>query len=297
MSTTPAAKREKRRRGDRPDGRRLRTLDPYHLIPPYIMVKRNDASNYFSDSIEVTEIDRYIRKKRADGMTGLGMLHVVAAAYVRMAARYPGVNRFISGQRVFARCGVELVMTVKTELSMDAPETSIKVRLELSDTIREVFRKISAEIEKVKARSSTGTDAVASSLVRLPRLFLKFVVFVLNTLDYFGKMPKFLLEASPFHGSVIITDLGSIGLPPIYHHLYNFGNLPLFIALGTKRRELETQKDGAVVERKYLDYTLVADERIADGFYFSQVYRYFKAILKTPETLDNPPEEVVRDID
>ncbi|MDR1329785.1 MAG: hypothetical protein LBK23_09315 [Oscillospiraceae bacterium] len=293
----PEANRVKKRRGDRTDGRWLRTLDSYHVMPSYIMVKRNDASNYFSDSIEVTDIDRYLRKKRADGMAGLGILHVVAAAYVRMAAKYPGVNRFVSGQRVFARHGVELVMTVKSDLKIEAPETSIKVRLELTDTIGEVFEKVNAQIERVKNKDKTSTDAVAGSLVKFPRLFLKFAMFMLNLLDYFGKMPKAVLEASPFHGSVIITDLGSIGLPPIYHHLYNFGNLPLFISLGTKRREVEAQKDGAVAERKYLDYTLVADERIADGFYFSQVYRYFKAILKTPEVLDSPPDEVIRDID
>jgi hypothetical protein len=297
MSYTPDAKRVKKRRGDRHDGRRLRSLDAYHAMQSYIMVKRNDASNYFSDSIEVTEIDRYLRRKRADGMAGLGILHVIAAAYVRMAARYPGVNRFVSGQRVYARCGVELVMTIKSDLKMDAPETSVKVRLDVTDTIYDVFGKINAEIEKVKNRAVTSTDDAASSLMKLPRLLLKFVMFTLNVLDYFGKMPKALLDASPFHGSVIITDLGSIGLPPIYHHLYNFGNLPLFIALGAKRRESETQKDGSVIERKYLDYTLVADERIADGFHFSQVYRYFKAILKTPETLDRPPEETARDID
>jgi hypothetical protein len=34
-----------------------------------------------------------------------------------------------------------------------------------------------------------------------------------------------------------------------------------------------------------------------DGFYFSQVYRYFRAILKNPEMLENPPEEVNRDVD
>lgn len=293
----PEKTKVKRRRGDRRDGRWIRTLDPYSLVPSYVMVKRNDACNYFFDKIEVTEIDRYLRKKRADGMTGLGMLHLVAAAYVRMAARYPRVNRFVSGQRVYARHGVELVMTVRSDLKIEAAATSIKVKLELTDTINDVFTKINAEIEKVKMGASTNTDAAAEKLVRLPRLLLKFAVFMMNLLDYFGKLPRALLEASPFHGSVIITDLGSIGLPPIFHHLYNFGNLPLFISLGAKRREPELQKDGSVIERKYLDYTLVSDERTADGFYFSQVYRYFRAILRTPEMLDNPPEEVVSDID
>ncbi|MDR0839120.1 MAG: hypothetical protein LBN99_05700 [Oscillospiraceae bacterium] len=293
----PDKKKRRRRWGDRSDGRYLRTLDPYHVVPSYIMVKKNDACNYFSDMIEVTEIDRWLRKKRLEGMPGLGMLHLITATYVRMSSQYPAVNRFVSGQRVYARDGVELVMTVKSELRVDAPETSIKVQLEMTDTISDVYGKVNAQVDKVKNSELTSTDNVAGALVKFPRLILKFVVFFLNMLDYFGKLPKVILQASPFHGSVIITDLGSIGLPPIYHHLYNFGNLPLFIALGAKHKEYEMQKDGTVIERKYLDYTIVADERVADGFYFSQVYRYFRAILKNPEVLENPPEKVVADVE
>jgi hypothetical protein len=221
----------------------------------------------------------------------------MTAAYLRMAAKYPGVNRFVSGQRVFARHNAELVMTVKSELKVDAPETSIKVPFELSDTIFDVYSRINAQVDRVKNSEATDTDTVAAVFARIPRLLLKFAIFTLTILDYFGKMPKKVLDGSPFHGSVIITDLGSIGLPPIYHHIYNFGNLPIFIAMGAKRKVFETLKDGTTAERKYIDVAFVIDERVVDGFYFSQVYRYFRAILKNPEMLETPPEEVIRDVD
>jgi len=127
-------------------------------------------------------------------------------------------------------------------------------------------------------------------------LILKLAVFFFTKLDYFGLMPKALIKASPFHGSIVITDLGSIGLPALYHHLYDFGNIPVFIALGAKRKAYELRPDGTVVLRKYIDYKFVADERVVDGFYFSQAFRLFKSILKHPEKLDEPPETVVEDV-
>ena len=133
--------------------------------------------------------------------------------------------------------------------------------------------------------------------MKIPRLLLRFTVAFLEMLDYFGLLPKVLIDLSPFHGSVIITDLGSIGLPAIYHHLYNFGNLPVFIALGPKRRVYEHNADGKVVLRKYIDCKLVVDERICDGFYFSQAFKYFKSLLRNPEELDQPPGEVIEDIE
>ena len=287
----------KRRLGDRVEGRRIRTLDPIHQLMAYIMVKKNDACNYFSDSIEVTEIDRYLRHLRQNGYPGIGMLHLMTAAYLRMAARYPGINRFIGGQRVFARHEAELVMTIKTEMKIDSPETSIKVPFAVDETLFDVYNKLNTHVESVKSANETKTDDIAKVFARIPGLVLKFTIFFLTLLDYFGKIPRKVLEASPFHGSVIITDLGSIGLPPIYHHIYNFGNLPLFICMGMKRKIYELQKDGSVEQRKYLDISFVLDERVVDGFYFSQVYRYFRAIMKNPAMLELPPEEVVRDVD
>ena len=290
--------KRKRRFGDRRDGRRLRTLDPYNAMAPFIMKEKNDANNFFSDSIEIAGIEAYLRDKRRQGYHGIGMLHILAAAYLRVISQYPGVNRFIAGQRIFARNEIEFIMTVKREMKATAAETSIKVTLEVRDTVTDVFNKLNAEIDRIKSDGdSTNTDDVAKLFMKLPRLILKFAVFIFTKLDYFGKMPRVLIKASPFHGSVVITDLGSMGLPPIYHHLYNFGNIPVFIALGAKRKSVELKPDGTVDSRKYVDYKFVADERICDGFYFSQAFRLFKSVLKHPEKLDTPPEEVFEDIE
>jgi len=288
----------KRRIGDRREGRRLRTLDPINAMIPFIMRQRNDASQYFHDSLEITEMERYLRSKRINGFQGMGLLHAFIAMYIRTASMYPSINRFVSGQRVFARNNIEFVMVVKKELRIDAPETSIKVTFDPRDTIDDVYYKINEEIDKIRKKGEdTDTDDVARALIRLPRLILRATVSFLEFLDYFGRLPKAILKASPFHGSVIVTDLGSIGLPPLYHHLYNFGNIPLFVALGAKRKARELGADGAMIERKYLDYKMVMDERCCDGFYFSQAIKLFRSIMRKPQILDEPPETVVEDID
>ena len=287
----------KRKFGDRRDGRRLRTLDSNIKLSPFIMKSKSETSNYFSDSIDITEAESFLRYKRTNGYPGIGLLHLFIAAYIRVASQYPGINRFVSGQRIFARNNIEFVMMIKTELKVDAAETTIKALFDPGDTIDDVYRKLGAEISKVRnAGEATDTDDAADMLTKLPRLLLKFAVWLIAVLDYFGILPESLLKASPFHGSVMITDLGSIGLPAIHHHLYNIGNLPLFIALGVKRKAFETGKDGSVTERRFADYSLTMDERICDGFYFSQVFRLFKSILRDPRVLENPPDTVYPDV-
>ncbi|UOO38485.1 hypothetical protein IZU99_04330 [Oscillospiraceae bacterium CM] len=288
----------KKRFGDRRDGRLLRSLDPLYKFAPFIMKLKNDANNSFADSIEITEVDRFLRKKRAEGYPGMGMLHVFLSAYVRVVSQKPALNRFVAGQRIYARNCIEVVMMVKKAMSTEAGETSIKVKLDPRDTITDIYHKINAEIDKIKEGvEETNTDGVAAAMMKIPRLILKFLVFILNIFDYYGILPQMLVDASPFHGSLIVTDLGSIGIPPVYHHLYNFGNLPLFLAFGAKRRAFEMEADGKVVEKKYIDYTLVLDERISDGFYFAQVFKYFKSFIRHPQQLDVPPETVYQDVD
>ena len=287
----------KRRYGDRKDGRQLRSLAPLYKMMPYIMRKRHDSQNAFDDCIEVTEIDRYLREKRAQGYRGMGLLHLFIATYVRTVAVRPGLNRFIAGQRIYAHHDITVSMAVKRSLSTDSPETTIKIAFDPADTIFDVYHKINAKIDEIKADTgANNTEELAANLYKLPGLVLKAAVGLLTAMDYFGILPKSIVEASPFHGSMIITDMGSLGIPPIYHHLYDFGHLPLFLSFGAKRNVVELDDAGRPIERKYVDYTAVMDERICDGYYYSTAFKYLKYYLKNPMLLEQPPETIEEDI-
>ena len=285
--------------GDRTDGRRIRTEPPMNQVSPYIMVTRNSSTNYFTEAFEITHVERYIRQKRKEGMTSFGLTHVLLACYCRAIAKYPRLNRFIAGQKIYSRGNdLQFCMTIKKEMTSDSPETVIKVHLSPYDTAEDVYRKMNEKVEEVKNTPlDSSFDKTAHALMLIPGVFLKFVVWLLRTLDYFGLLPGFLLEISPFHGSVFFTSMGSLGIPPIYHHLYDFGNLPVFGSFGCKRRALEVQEDGSVIQRKYLDCKFTMDERIVDGFYYAAFFKHFKRIMFHPEVLDMPPEEVLSDIE
>ena len=286
--------------GDRKDGRRIRTLHPMAQITAYFQWERNICSNFFEESFEITNVDRYIRQKRREGLKDFGITHVLLAAYVRGVAKYPQLNRFISGQKVYSRGDdIQYCMVIKKEMSVDSPDTSIKVHLTPRDTAEDVYHKLNAAVERVKATQEldSNLDGLIMALNLIPGVILKFTVWLLKLLDYFGLLPLWLTELSPFHGSLFFTSMGSLGIPPIYHHLYDFGNLPVFGAFGMKRKAYEVLEDGTVVQRKYIDVKFVLDERIVDGYYYATFFKYYKRLIAHPEVLDNPPEEVVKDID
>lgn len=287
----------KRRFGDRKEGRLLRSLPAFAKFVPFIMPTRNDACNQYEESFEVSDVDRRLRKLRVDGYKGIGILHFIIAAYIRGVSMLPGMNRFIVGRRIYARDNIEVVMTVKHSLAIDATETTIKVVFEPTDTIFDVYRKMNEKIDEIKTvEGNNNTEDVAEAMCKAPRFLLRFALTILRIMDYFGWLPQSLLDASPFHGSMIITDLGSLRIGPIYHHIYNFGTLPVFISFGAKRHAYELDRHGNMVDRKYVDCKFVMDERTVDGHYYAQFLQAFRYICQHPEIVETPPSKVVEDV-
>lgn len=266
-------------------------------ISPFIMPTRMGAANSFYATVDITECERLLRQKRAEGMSGLGMIHLFMAAYVRVVSQRPGINRYIRGQRVYARNGIQICMAIKKQLKLNAPESVIKLDLLPEYTLPMIYEALCRELEENKKDGDQNNmDTAARVLVCLPRVILKSTVGIIRFVDYFGLLPKFLTKLSPFHGSMFISNLGSLGMPPIFHHLYNFGNLPVFITMGAKRTEYVLNSEGVTEKRRMIDFTFVCDERICDGHYYSSAFKLFKKLVENPEQLFFPPKTVIEDI-
>ena len=241
----------RRRFGDRYDGRRLRSLDPFFKIIPYIMKNRMDSQIFFEEKVDITHTEAYIRKRNKTSETRISMLHVFIAAIVRTLALKPALNRFIAGQKIYARNEILVSLAIKKEMNFESTETTIKFKFDPTDTLEQVAAKIDKQIKENKVlESSNDTDKTARLIMLCPGFIVKFIVFVVRLLDYFGLMPKILNEVSPFHTSVFITDVGSLGISPVYHHLYDFGTTSIFVAFGTKRTEKVIDSNDNIVKKE-----------------------------------------------
>ena len=304
QSEGPAQKKSerpqrRRRLGDRKDGYRLRTIHGMNKIMPFIMPQRNDACNTFAETLDITEAEKFVSEQLIAGNENFSMLHVIIAAYIRTVSQHPALNRFINGQRVYARNDIQITMTVKKEMTLESPDTCIKAWFEPDDTIFDVYEKFNKVVAEAKEEENgnAGFESVLGTLSKLPRPILRLAVWALNVMDYYGLLPMSLLKISPFHGSMIITSMGSLGIKPIYHHIYNFGNLPVFVSYGTKRREFTFDRKGNMVTKKVIDMKIVTDERICDGFQYAAAFKCWKKYIENPSLLVSPPETVKYDVD
>jgi len=262
------------------------------------MRTRVDAHDYFTERVDIGKAESWLRSLRDRGHPGIGYLHLWIAALVRTMSQKPRLNRFVAGQRIYARNEITISLAIKKRLHEDSPETTVKLRFDPRATVFDVAATLEAALgENKKEETKNDTDRTARLFMLVPGSALRFLMWVLRSLDYHGLLPKMLRDASPFHTSAFVTDLGSLGIKPIYHHLYDFGTTSLFIAFGSKERENVLASDGTVVERKFMTVKVVNDERICDGHYYASAFRYFLGLIRDPALLERPPLSVTEDAD
>lgn len=297
VSADPAPQKPAKKTKKEKEFRRVKSISPMAYVIPYIMVDRTGSQNFIQDSVEIEKLEKYMKEKQQSGMTNISMMHIMIAAYIRLVSQRPALNRFIRGQKVWTRKNVEVSLTIKKEMSLDSPDTVVKITLPPTATLEDVYEALNHEIVSYRENPGGDFDETAKFFTKIPGLLFKFTVAALRFLDYFNLMPKFIAKVSPFHCSYFITSMGSLGIPPIYHHLYDFGTCPVFFSFGAKRRAYELDAQGIVKKKSYMDFTFVLDERICDGYYYASALRHLKNIIKNPWQLDNPPETVIEDID
>ena len=296
IAPAPASGKPEKKKKRKSTMRRVKTISPMAMISPFIMVNRVGSQNLITDRIPVVKLEEYLKEKQAEGMKNVSMMHLLIAAYVRATAQRPALNRFIRGQRVWTRDEVEIALTIKKEMSLDSPDTVVKITVPRDATLQVIYEELNRVITEYRDNPGGDFDDTAKFLSYLPSVVLKFVVWLLKLLDYFNLLPKFLTNLSPFHCSFFITSMGSLGIPPVFHHLYDFGTCPIFVSFGAKQRSYEVNPDGSVYKHSYMDLTVVTDERICDGYYFASSLKLLKGILRNPWQLDEKPENVQQDI-
>ena len=284
--------------GKRPDGRIVRDLEPMQQIMPYILKTRTDSMNMYEDVFACKPMDLYIKEKAEEGIK-LSYMHIVIAAVVRLIALRPQLNRFVMNGRIYTRPKIWVSFVVHPTLHDGSVGTTIKLCFEGTETILEVAEKINAAIEKetTQRTGENDTDKLMRTLMRkIPGPLIKLVINTLLWMDKHNIMPKAIVELSPFHTSFFITNLKSLGINHVYHHIYEFGTTGLFFAIGKEKRVPIVQHGKEITTQKQMGFGLVSDERFCDGLYFAMSLRQLRKFIQNPASLETPLEQKVEDV-
>lgn len=273
---------------DRVDASRVRDLDPFHSIVPYVMPKRTEAEVSLTQHYDVTDLLSYMEKRNVNEGTQLKLFHALCTAFARTLVLRPKLNIFLAGKRYWMRKDILLSFVVKQQFADNAEETLMTLKVTPDMTLDQISEKILGSVSRVREEKSNDLDGTMRFVGKLPRFVLEILFWFLRVMEYFGIFPESLMKGDPNYSTALISNLGSIQSGSAYHHLSNYGTCSILITIGVIRKEAVIQNGGATEERNMLDITYTLDERIADGFYFAKSIRIIKLLIENPEMLMQP---------
>ena len=278
--------------GKRPDGRRIRGIDPVMRITPYVMPMRCDAQVLLKHRADMEILSAYIRKQKSEKNEKISYMQIIVAAYVRAISRNPEVNRFIMNKQLYARNNCSAAFTIlKDPHDADKGEAVVKIKFDLTDTIYDVRDRMTAAVAANRGDQPAGfVEKLLTVLFAVPGL-ATLVVGLVGFLDRYGLAPAVLMEELPFYVGMYITNTASIGLHDENHHIYNWGNVGLFLGMGLPEK-IAVVEDGRARMKKYLPIGITADERVCSGAHYARFFADVKRCLDHPELLETPPEKV-----
>ena len=282
----------------RSDAKLVKGLDTITKAGPFFLPDRIESQNLYMNAFRCEKLDDFIQRERRLGNT-ITYTHFMIASIVRLYYLRPKLNYFISNSKFYEHNDISVSMVIKKALTDNGEEVTLKIPFTGRESIYEVKEKIDKEIAENISYDAEKYDTTktAGSLNHLPNWLFKFFMWLVGKLDKHNMMPKSLIKASPFHTSVFVTNLKSLKLDALHHHLYRFGTCSLFIAMGKEKMTPVVEGNKDLKIGKVMNVGITMDERVADGFYFGKTLRIWNDMFENPDCLkESIPEDGTKNI-
>ena len=279
-----------RRWGDRRDGRRVKA-PALQTVMGYLLPRRTESEVYLNLKLDATALMAFLREKnRSRPEEKITVFHCAVTGIARMIRERPLMNRFIQGYRIYERNEISLSFVAKRRFEDGTEEALMFLVPKDTDSLAEISARIRGDVREMRKseHAAGGIDEVLDRFAALPRPILAAAVRFIRILDFWGKTPRALTDGDPNYSTVMISNLGSIRCPSVYHHLNNYGTNSIMVTLGTLHKEELLMENGKKEVREVIDVGVTLDERIADGFYFARSVKLIQHIFSHPELLELP---------
>ena len=278
--------------GRRSDGRAVRLDDdPIVALTPYLMPMRCDAQVMLKLQADYEHLARYIVAKGAQGHK-ISFMDLLFAAYVRIISQLPELNRFVVNKRMYVRNELSVSFVVLREgPDGNVQENVVQCKFDPQDTIFDVAARTSQAIMEGRKPDADNSTVKIAKLLLNPYL-ATVIAGSLRLMDRYGIMPRAIQAASPFHTSMFLTNMMSIGMPAVNHHIYNFGTCSLFVSIGSVERSVVLNDKGEPQRKRYMPIGITADERVCAGNLYAKMVALFNVYLNDPALLEEKPEKV-----
>ena len=277
----------------RPDGTLVPGLSPVRYIMPFLMRGRNESAVLHEARFDLSRTHAWLQRWSAANGKKATLFHLILFAVARTLHERPGLNRFVSGGRIYQRNGVFLSFAAKAQFADEAPIVTIKLEFPKDDTFAACVERVANAVGGARGpadgKKKSTVDKELGLAMMLPGFMLRGVMALLRWLDRVNLMPAGMIASDPMYASAFLANLGSVGIDDTFHHLYEYGTVSLFGAVGRAEKAVFATASGGVEVRDALKLCWTFDERINDGFYCASSLAGVQRIVEDPASAIGEP--------
>lgn len=268
---------------NRPDGTLAKDVAPFRRMMSFLMPTRTESAVYFEQDLDLTKTNAFIEAWNKTHEQRITVFHVFTWAIAHVLHARPRMNRFVVGNNVYQRDGVWISYSAKKQLADGAPIVVLKRKFDPGMTFEQTVGFIHGDVKEGRSDKKSTMDKELAFFLALPSFLLSLGVKFFQWLDRVNLLPATIIRNDPMYASFFIANLGSVKLESAYHHLYEWGNCPLFAALGRSKQVPVVNEDGQVEVRTLCTVKYSFDERIEDGLYCAHSLEQLRKMVEDPE--------------
>lgn len=271
----------------RKDGDLVRDVPAYRRIMPYIMRGRNESAVYFEQRVDARAALAFVDEWNARGKTKISFFHLLVWALVQTFHERPRLNRFTRGGRLYQRRGFWLSYSAKKRMDDASPVVVVKQRFEPGSGFSSLVETMAEGVQQARSDVRSHVDKELSLVLRLPEPLLSFFVRMMMWLDIWNLLPHAFVRNDPMYASVFLANLGSLKMEAAFHHLYEYGTIPVFGTIGRFEDAVVSDGNGGVRIQRQVVLKWTFDERVEDGLYCVRALERLQELLETLEGIDD----------
>lgn len=258
-----------------------------------------DPSVYGTIEVRMDEALRYMAEFRAKTGQRLTVTHLIAKVIGEILKETPDANAILRLNSIYLRkrIGVFFQVVMTDEDSGKVDLSGLTLYDVEQKSLVEIVKEFEDKVDKVRKRKDPALEKTRKSMLGLPQFLiagvLRFIAFLTYTLNL--DMSWAGLPRDPF-GSIMVTNIGSLGLDVAYVPLVPYSRVPILLALGAVKEEPVVDK-GEIVVGKVMRINATFDHRFIDGYHASVMSRLMRKWLEHPfEHFDKLPETAIPEL-
>jgi len=267
---------------NRNDGTLATDVAPFRRVMQFIMPTRTESAVYYEQELDLTRAQKFIDQYNACHARPITVFHLLMWATTRALHERPRMNRFVVGKRVYQRHGVWISYAAKKKLADGSPLVVLKRQFDPAWSFQHLVDFIHGDVKVGRSDQLTHMDKEFNLLLKLPGLLLSLGLMIVKWLDAMNLLPASFIRGDTQYASLFVANLGSVKLESAFHHLFEYGNCPLFAALGHTKRVVAVDDDGAFTSKLVCSVKYTFDERIEDGLYCAQSLELVRKMVEDP---------------